>query len=496
MYKDKAYPYPEIVTGEQWTVHELFPGDTPTTNNMDNQMTVPLDRECEYCGINHSRMIRRHELGHAKWSPKTKGKLKDTRVEAIEVLEEIRINYLLWRNKLPISELTMCEAVVVHKAKELIESGSISNIILFLMASLWKCSLESKSFGYNSIEWGGEATIIINTINEAIDNKTYSDYRLTEIKYAMDIAFNFHDNLVQKGNSNYYMADKVSFKKVQNLARKLTQILNQFMEKPNPDEVKRKPDTVDVNCLTHNSQEECDEDNENCDIELNSTEEPGVGPDSNSNLEKRMRKTMIDELSYRRSHSTIGRWGEMEIHEPTLSVNLQSRLQNGRDYRPMEYGTNPKYIHRYCTDKKLFKQKQHVYGGTILIDASGSMRFNGQDILEIMQMLPAVTIAMYNGSHETGNLRVIARNGKRVSQDYLDGHSGMGNVVDGPALNWLATQKPRRIWVSDMHVFGAGRGHDSYNLLSECYNICTKNKIINLKTVEEVKEHSLKLNMV
>ena len=29
---------------------------------------------------------------------------------------------------------------------------------------------------------------------------------------------------------------------------------------------------------------------------------------------------------------------------------------------------------------------------TILIDASGSMSFNGEDILEIMQLLPAVTI--------------------------------------------------------------------------------------------------------
>ena len=39
------------------------------------------------------------------------------------------------------------------------------------------------------------------------------------------------------------------------------------------------------------------------------------------------------------------------------------------------------------------------------------MSFNGEDILEIMQLLPAVTIAMYNGS-TTGDLRIIAKNGK------------------------------------------------------------------------------------
>ena len=91
----------------------------------------------------------------------------------------------------------------------------------------------------------------------------------------------------------------------------------------------------------------------------------------------------------------------------------------------------------------------NVKGGTILIDASGSMMFNGQDILEIMELLPAVTIAMYNGHYDKGQLRVIARNGKRVSEEYLNTHSGGGNVVDGPALEWLATMPARRIWVSD-----------------------------------------------
>jgi len=95
-----------------------------------------------------------------------------------------------------------------------------------------------------------------------------------------------------------------------------------------------------------------------------------------------------------------------------------------------------------------------------------------------------------------GNLRIIAEGGKRVSEEYLDMHSGGGNVIDGPALEWLSTQKPRRIWVSDMQVFGAGKNSDAFNLVQECYTLCTKHKIINLKDVYEVKEHALKLNMV
>ena len=210
-------------------------------------------------------------------------------------------------------------------------------------------------------------------------------------------------------------------------------------------------------------------------------------------LEQRTRDE-IAQMLYRSSTGT-GKWGEMFTHQPPLSVNLQSRLKNGRAYRPSDFGYNPKYINRYCIDKKIFKQKMTTLGGTILIDASGSMSFDGQDILEVMQQLPAVTIAMYNGRSNTGDLRIIAKNGKRVTEKYLDEHSGYGNVVDGPALEWLGTQPARRIWVSDMHVFGAYGDTSGFNLMADVNKLVRKYNIINLKNIEEVKEHGLKLNM-
>jgi len=47
-----------------------------------------------------------------------------------------------------------------------------------------------------------------------------------------------------------------------------------------------------------------------------------------------------------------------------------------------------------------------------------------------------------------------------------------------------------------MYVFGAGTNASGFNLLKECYDTCTKNKIINLKDIEEVKKYALKLNVV
>ena len=44
----------------------------------------------------------------------------------------------------------------------------------------------------------------------------------------------------------------------------------------------------------------------------------------------------------------------------------------------------------------------------------------------------------------------------RVNDEYLEQYSGGGNVIDGPSLRWLAEMPERRIWVSDMKVFGIG----------------------------------------
>ena len=68
-------PFPEIVTGERdW---EVFEDDNhPRTDMTNRKMYVPLDDDCHKCGLQHSRMVRRHELGHVKWSPRSYGKLK------------------------------------------------------------------------------------------------------------------------------------------------------------------------------------------------------------------------------------------------------------------------------------------------------------------------------------------------------------------------------------------------------------------------------------
>ena len=501
----KAYPYPEIVTGDTWQVNELIPGDIASTDNLNKQMTVPLDQACDKCGLNHSRMVRRHELGHAKWSPKTMGKLmRGTRKEAIEVLEEIRVNYLLYLNGLGINEPSSCIDIIRMQTTRLVYEGSISEIILYGLASNWVTNILDKDHRYYSSddenrEWNRysyasrldyflrseEHRAFKSIMAEAITNPGISPVRQEELQFALNQIGHFFNRLLTAGN-RYGYQDKVTYRKVQKVAEELSLVLDMFMDKPDEVYAHQQPGGAD-------SDGSEDADGEGTEGEAAG----GIGPDaSNSALEKRMRKELLDRMQNFNRSGGVGYWGEMTVHNPVMTVNLQGRLQNGRQYRPQEYGYNPKYIHRYCVDRRIFKQKQHVLGGTILIDASGSMQFNGSDILEIMQMLPAVTIAMYNGTGNYGDLRVIAKNGMRVDENYLDRHSGRGNIIDGPALQWLASMPERRIWVSDMHVFGGSGNTTGFNLVKDVMQTCTRNKIINLKDIDEVKEHAYKLNVL
>lgn len=481
----KAYPYPEIVTGEAWQVYGTTDiNQTPRTDNLNNKMVVPLDRECEYCGVNHSRMIRRHQLGRAKWSPKTLGKFgPDTRQEAVEILERMRIDWLLGRENVGIVEPYKCVDFTNAQVLKLLAEGSIAEMMAgFLNLLTWnnkkKSQYRSYYNGYNSYSYSGLTQIYLQVLEDAADDMRYTEARRMEYSFVHSQVEKFAYDLINTRRTN-----TPTFAKVKKLAKRLT-ILLEMDEKPSSDYVYKPMPKPGANTGP----------GVNEDGEADDSGKAGSG-NSPEELKRRMQHKLLEEMRYYTT-ATMGVWGDMRIHEPPLSVNLQARLKNGRDYRPQDYGYNPKYINRYCIDKKIFKQKQRVKGGTILIDASGSMSFSGQDILDIMMLLPAVNIAMYNGSGNNGDLRIIAKNGLRADDVYLSKHSGRGNVIDGPALRWLAEQPARRIWVSDMQVFGRGDSSCGYNLLKECLDTCMKANIINLKNMEEVKEHALKLNVL
>tara|TARA_R100000278_G_scaffold28491_1_gene25923 strand:- start:457 stop:1563 length:1107 start_codon:yes stop_codon:yes gene_type:complete len=322
-------------------------------------------------------------------------------------------------------------------------------------------------------------------------------YRKAQIRWAIAKAEEFYRRICQNRGS---YTNQVSYRKVRNVAKELHKLRDDFNERPKDEEVYesiRKAKEAEKNKSARNR--------------MSGNKAEGNGDeDSDMTLEESQlnsKHTMLDmlkgaDMNYNPDiNDMTGRWGKMDIYTPELNVNLQGKIKGGREYRPMDYGVNPKYMNRWCVDKKVFKQRQRTYGGTILIDASGSMHFTGDDILEIMKMLPAVKIAMYNstnnreGRYDVGSLRIIGDKGKRVKQDYLDKWSGAGNLVDGPALRWLSKQAPSRIWVSDMYVFGLDNSSTA-NLLKECNQIMKQSGITRLANIDDVKRFALQINQL
>lgn len=171
-------------------------------------------------------------------------------------------------------------------------------------------------------------------------------------------------------------------------------------------------------------------------------------------------------------------WGTLEPPR-RVPMTLSRKSKRGGERCWREEGTVPSAMYRLTLDNRVFARKRKEKGGTVLIDASGSMDFSTDDLAAVIAAAPGATIAAYAGSRDRGRLIIVAANGKMATADAIevgltapgDGERMHGNVVDGPALRWLAKQPGPRIWVSD----GIVTGRDDVggiNLVHEVNAIC------------------------
>jgi len=180
------------------------------------------------------------------------------------------------------------------------------------------------------------------------------------------------------------------------------------------------------------------------------------------------------------------KWGTLSIKELSLSqtrrVPLASRIRTFTDT-----GAIMSAVHRLPVDGRIFTRNRAHKGGTVLIDLSGSMSLSLDDLDRIVAAAPAATIATYSGHSTTGTLYIVAKKGRVANAAGLRvaRSSGNGNIVDGPALQWLAQQQTPRLWVSDGYVTGK---HDraSIDLGAEAQIICNKAGIRRVEKAEAV----------
>jgi hypothetical protein len=175
-------------------------------------------------------------------------------------------------------------------------------------------------------------------------------------------------------------------------------------------------------------------------------------------------------------------WGTMTIDEPDRPLPACPRKAG---YRAEDSGTYLRGPHRLLTDARVFAIKRRHKGASLLVDYSGSMNLKETEVERILANAPATVIAVYSADREKGILRVLARDGKRVTGDWVKRPSGSCNVIDGPALDWLARQDEPRFWLSDGMVTGVGDATGTGN--TEYANkLCQEAKITRYRTTAEL----------
>jgi hypothetical protein len=156
-----------------------------------------------------------------------------------------------------------------------------------------------------------------------------------------------------------------------------------------------------------------------------------------------------------RRRSGCAKWGKLTVVVPHLSeLHPVPSLSRRNSYT--DEGTTLKAPYRLPIDGRVFSRRRVDRGGTVLIDASGSMALSLEDIRRLVLAAPSAVVAIYCGTGKFGTLTVVARKGRVVDHAGLVKARtyGNGNIVDGPALEWLGKQPGPRVWVSDGFVTG------------------------------------------
>jgi hypothetical protein len=188
---------------------------------------------------------------------------------------------------------------------------------------------------------------------------------------------------------------------------------------------------------------------------------------------------------YRPVKHKAATWGTLNIETlPSSLLRHVPSISRKRTFR--DEGACLAAPYRLPIDGRIFSHFQPAQGGTVLIDGSGSMNLSREDLEKIVVTAPATTVAIYSGRSTSGTLTIIGTKGRVATREALQkAVVGSGNIVDGPALNWLSKQAEPRIWVSDAYVTGK---HDrtSVDLSAEVQLLCNKFRIRRVPKPEAV----------
>lgn len=186
-----------------------------------------------------------------------------------------------------------------------------------------------------------------------------------------------------------------------------------------------------------------------------------------------------------------GRFADLHF-EPLegFEHRVRERTQNRR--RPSVSGTVMRYPSRLLTDdaRRAFVSKRPRGGGVVIVDQSGSMDIDVEELERLLARAPHAVVLGY--SHRPGdqggvaNAWVLATRGAVVASPHV---GNIGNGVDGPALTWALAQRVGRepvVWVTDGQVTDSN-DHPCEALSEECARLVRHHGIAMVRTLEAAR---------
>ena len=486
----KKYPEPNILTRRDrpmgvWTAEECAPKrGVARTDIVGRRIFAPVgDTPLE-------RVVRAHEMMHAKITPaEDLDKWLARKVatfEALQAVEEVRVNYGIQCAGFDLNELTDGNEDADGEYAAI--NGDWRKAVMFAVATAGTSGGKRFLVGvrrHNKL-WADALQKIQKHIWKQIEGAKTGKVGRKRVH-----RFDIFSTEINRANGLYPLGFSWTERWAEYVDR-LSEIPPREKQKVNVKSKKKAPVKTDEEGDDEGAQGNGEEDSE----DQSEEETQSIADRGNESYEETLRRVKPLRHDARGSE----KWAPLIWGKVPLTAVSKGRL--GKRRVAMAYGRNPRRIARLYTDpqRRVFDHERRAKGGVVLIDGSGSMQLSRQNVLDILRVAPGATVAIYSdmdeGAGNRPNIHVIAKDGKCVTEADMPSF-GAGNGVDLPALEWAIEQRKNKktpvVWVTDGGVCVPNGGWNQL-LAKVCIDTAKRNNVICVDHVDSAIKQLQALN--